>query len=103
MVWLAQLGGLNPIGSSQATVQIGSSSFNLWVGPNTQTGATVYSFVATSTMNDFKGDLMDFFNYLVQNKGVDDGLYLTSVQAGTEVAVGNNAKFTTSGFEISSS
>ena len=103
MVWLAQLGGLNPIGTSTATAQIGSSSWNLWKGTNTQTGTTVFSFVAPSTMNTFNGDLMDFFNYLVQNQGVDAGLMVTTVQAGTEVSVGSGLKFTTSSYSISSS
>lgn len=63
MVWLAQLGGLDPIGTQQSKAQIGGSSFNLWSGHNL--GATVYSFVATSQINSFNGDLMDFFNYLL--------------------------------------
>ena len=46
---------------------------------------------------------MDFFDYLVKNNGVDEGLLLTSLQAGTEVAVGSGAKFTTSKFTISGS
>jgi len=85
------------------TAQIGGSSYDLWVGPNTQTGATVFSFVAASQKNNFSGDLMDFFNYLVKNNGVDASLHLTSVQAGTEVATGNKAKFTTLKYTISSS
>ena len=103
MVWLAQLGTLNPIGTVQATAQVGGSSYKLYVGPNTSTGATVFSFVAEATTNNYSGDLMDFFNYLVKNNGVDASLYLTSIQAGTEVATGDNAKFTTSKYSISSS
>lgn len=103
MVWLAKLGTLQPIGSSQQTVQIGGSSFALWAGKNDQTGAQVFSFVADGgPIQDFTGDLMDFFSYLVQNQGVDASLYLTSVQAGTEVATGSNAKFSTSSYTISS-
>lgn len=101
MVWLATLGGLNPIGTLQSTVQIGGASYNLWSGMNGAT--TVYSFVAATTTNSFKGDLMNFFNYLKDNKGVDTTLNLSSVQAGTEVSIGNAAKFITSRFTISSS
>ncbi|MCJ1459516.1 hypothetical protein MMC28_009895 [Mycoblastus sanguinarius] len=104
MVWLAQLGGLNPIGTpGTTTAQVGNSSFKLWSGKNTQTGAEVFSFVTSGTVNSFSGDLMDFFDYLVKNNGVDEGLLLTSLQAGTEVAVGSGAKFTTSKFTISGS
>ncbi|KAL6715307.1 hypothetical protein ACLMJK_007572 [Lecanora helva] len=102
MVWLAKLGTLQPIGSSQQTVQIGGSTYDLWSGTNDQTGAMVFSFVAGSQVQDFNGDLMDFFNYLVQNNGVDPSLFLTSIQAGTEVATGDNVKFTTSKYTISS-
>ena len=102
MVWLAQLGGLDPIGSVQATAQIGGSPWDLWVGPNTQTGATVFSFVAKGAKSDYSGDLMDFMDYVVKNNGVDASLFLTSVQAGTEVATGD-AKFSTSKYTIFSS
>lgn len=102
MVWLAALGGLNPIGTAGPTVQIGSSSFVLWSGTNSQTGSQVFSFVAAKTMNTFDGDLMDFFNYLTKNNGVDAGLMLTTVQAGTEVGTGS-ATFTSSKYSIAGS
>ncbi|KAL8716432.1 MAG: hypothetical protein Q9220_000339 [cf. Caloplaca sp. 1 TL-2023] len=103
MIWLAQLGGLNPIGSPTGSpVQVAGSSWTLWKGTNTQTGTTVFSFVtAGGTKNDFNGDLMGFFDYLTQSQGVDGGLKMTSMQAGTEVSVGAGT-FTTSGFSISS-
>lgn len=103
MVWLAQLNGLNPIGSPIASsLPLASASWKLYKGQNTQTGTTVFSFVADSTMNKFDGDLMDFFGYLTKNQGVDAGLQVTSVQAGTEVSVGK-ATFTTSSYSISGS
>ncbi|KAL8821758.1 MAG: hypothetical protein Q9191_007247 [Dirinaria sp. TL-2023a] len=103
MVWLAALGGLNPIGSAGPSVQIGGQAWTLWSGPNQQTGATVFSFVAgAGQVGSYSGDLIDFFNYLVQNNGVDASLQLTSVQAGTEVASGQ-ATFTTSKFSIGAS
>lgn len=99
MVWLAAIGGLNPIGTAGPTVTIGSQSFVLWSGTNDQTKSQVFSFVATRELNSFDGDLMNFFNYLVQNNGVDAGLLLTSVQAGTEIAVGSST-FTTTKYSI---
>ena len=99
MVWLAAIGGLNPIGTAGATINIGSQSWVLWSGTNTQTQSQVFSFVATSQVNSFDGDLMDFFKYLVQNNGVDDSLLLTSVQAGTEISVGSST-FTTTKYSI---
>ncbi|KAL9576901.1 MAG: hypothetical protein Q9212_006732 [Teloschistes hypoglaucus] len=103
MVWLAQTGGLNPIGSPIASsLPFAGGSWKLYKGQNTQTGTTVFSFVADSTMNSFQGDLMDFFKYLTDKQGVDAGLKVTSVQAGAEVSVGK-ATFTTSSYTISDS
>ena len=101
MVWLAALGGLNPIGAAGPSISIGSHSWVLWSGPNQQTGAMVFSFVATEQVNSFDGDLTDFFKYLVKNNGVDGGLLLTTIQAGTEVAVGSST-FITSMYNIRS-
>lgn len=103
MVWLAQIGGLNPIGSPIASsLPFAGGSWKLYKGQNTQTGTTVFSFVADSTMNSFQGDLMDFFKYLTDKQGVDAALQVTSVQAGAEVSVGQ-ATFTTSSYTISGS
>ena len=62
---------------------------------------TVYSFIASSTVNDFSGDMMDFFDYLVSSQGYDDSQYLISAGAGTEPFTGSNAVFTTSAYSIS--
>ncbi|KAI4189770.1 MAG: hypothetical protein L6R41_001253 [Letrouitia leprolyta] len=97
MIWLAQLGGLNPISDGNPTsgIQLAGSSWKLYSGKNTNTGTTVYSFVSDGQINEFGGDLMEFFGYLVKNKGVDGGLLVTSMQAGTEVSVGQG-RFETS-------
>ncbi|KUI56554.1 Xyloglucan-specific endo-beta-1,4-glucanase A [Cytospora mali] len=101
MVWLAALGGAGPIsstGSAVATATIGDHSFKLYSGPNGDT--TVYSFVATETIESFSGDMMDFFNYLVDNEGVSDSYYITSLQAGTEPFTGSDAVFSTSAYSL---
>lgn len=109
MIWVAAFGGLHPIGwtgetgSAIAKPTIGGTAYSLYKGTNTETGTTVLSFVAASQINDFSGDLMDFMDYLVDNAGVDPALYMTSIQAGTEVANGKNAEFVTSKYTISSS
>ncbi|TFK50155.1 Xeg-Edgp [Heliocybe sulcata] len=92
MVWLDALGGAGPISSSGspiATPTIGGHSWNLYSGPNGQ--MTVYSFVTTSTITSFSGDLAQFFQYLEANEGVSSSQYLNSIQAGTEPFVGTNA------------
>lgn len=101
MVWLAALGGAGPIsstGQSVATTTIGGVSFDLWSGKNGN--MQVYSFVASSEAQSFSGDLLDFFQYLEQNQGLQSSLYLTDVQAGTEPFTGSDAEFTTSTYSV---
>ncbi|KAJ5861068.1 uncharacterized protein N7529_008378 [Penicillium soppii] len=92
MVWLAALGGAGPIsstGSPIATVTINGVSWKLYVGPNGS--MTVYSFVASSTVTSFSGDLLKFFQYLEDYQGLKSSLYLIDVQAGTEPFTGSSA------------
>jgi len=101
MVWLAALGGAGPIsstGSTVATPTIGSTSWQLYSGANGDT--TVYSFVAESEQENFSGDLMDFFTYLIENENVPNTHYLTSIGAGTEPFTGTDAVLTTSAFSV---
>lgn len=101
MVWLAAIGGAGPIsstGSPVATPSIADTTWSLYEGTNGDT--TVYSFVANSEVEDFDGDLNDFFTYLVDKEGVDDSLYITKLQAGTEPFTGNDAVFTTTEYTI---
>jgi xyloglucan-specific endo-beta-1,4-glucanase len=99
MVWLAALGGAEPIGYTNliASPNIGGVDFNLYAGPN---GWTVYSFVATSQQNNFNGNIMDFFNFLIDHEGLPSSYYLQVLQAGTEAFTGEGAEFTVSPYQI---
>lgn len=102
MIWLAAYGGAGPIsstGSAVATVTIGSASYKLYYGLNGST--KVFSFVATSTITSYSGDLKAFFTYLVNSQGVPSSYYITSLQAGTEPFTGSNVVLTTSAYSIS--
>lgn len=102
MVWLAAYGGAGPIsstGSPIATTTIAGQSWKVYSGPNGDT--TVYSFVASSTITSFSGDLKGFFTYLVNSQGLSSSLWITSLQAGTEPFTGSNAVMTTSSYTIS--
>ncbi|KAI0126783.1 concanavalin A-like lectin/glucanase domain-containing protein [Xylariales sp. AK1849] len=102
MIWLAAFGGAGPIsasGSAVATTTIGGVSYSLYSGTNGDT--TVFSFVASSTVTSFSGDMMDFFDYLTTNQGVPSSYYITSLQAGTEPFTGENAVLTTTAYSIS--
>lgn len=102
MIWLAALGGAGPIsstGSPIATVQLSGVSWKLYSGPNGN--MKVFSFVAESLQESFKGDLTDFTSYLIANQGVSGNQLLQGVGAGTEPFLGNNAVFTTSKYSVS--
>lgn len=61
---------------------------------------TVYSFVASSEVNNFNGDLKEFFDYLVQKQSFSESQYLISAGAGTEAFTGTGVTFTTSAFSL---
>ncbi|KAL2825855.1 concanavalin A-like lectin/glucanase domain-containing protein [Aspergillus pseudoustus] len=90
MIWLARYGDVQPIGSQIATVNVGGRAWELWNGWN---GAmNVYSFVAPSPLNNFSGDIKDFWNLLVNNYGFPgSSQYLINLQFGTEPFTGGTA------------
>ncbi|KAI1175110.1 family 12 glycosyl hydrolase [Nemania sp. FL0916] len=101
MIWLAALGGAGPIsatGSPVATPTIAGKSWKLYEGYN---GAMhVFSFVASSQVTNFSGDLKAFLTYLATNNGMSTSQYVTSLGAGTEPFVGSNAVLTTSAYSV---
>jgi xyloglucan-specific endo-beta-1,4-glucanase len=102
MIWLGALGGAGPIsstGSPIATPDVAGHSWNLYEGLNGE--MNVFSFVASSNIESFSGDLIEFVNYLVENQGVGGDQILQSVGAGTEPFLGSNAVFTTSSYSAS--
>lgn len=99
MIWLAAFGGIQPIGYGTpiASPTIDGVTWNLYKGPNTW---TVFSFVATSQINNFSGDIMEFFTYLIDNQGLPSNYYLQVMQAGTEPMTGSDAWFTASPYTL---
>ncbi|KAL9617830.1 MAG: hypothetical protein Q9160_007380 [Pyrenula sp. 1 TL-2023] len=101
MIWLAALGGAGPIsatGSPIATLTIDGVSWRLFKGMNGS--MTVFSFVASSQVTSFSGNLMDFFKYLSTSQGLSTSQYLQSIGAGTEPFTGSNAKLTVSAYSV---
>jgi len=99
MIWLAALGGAGPIsstGSPVATPTISGVVWKLYSGPNGST--TVFSFVASSEVTSFTGDLKLFLTYLSTYEGLSTSQYLTSIGAGTEPFTGTNAVLTTNAY-----
>ena len=101
MIWLFNpTTGKVPIGSKVRSATIGGQTFNVWAGPrgNTSTGTDpsgrpVISYVAASTINNFSGNLKDFFDDAVKSADSANGItqtfssswYLTDVFGGFEI------------------
>ncbi|KIY73277.1 glycoside hydrolase family 12 protein [Cylindrobasidium torrendii FP15055 ss-10] len=99
MIWLAKLGGIQPVGSRIASnVQVAGYNWEIWRGPNTNW--QVISFFTTDLIKNFQVDLTDFFDYLIANQSVSSSQYLQSIQAGTEPFTGS-ANLVTSQYSVS--
>lgn len=66
MIWLGKYGSIQPIGSQIATATVGGTTWAVWYGGSTQ---QTYSFVASSQLTSWSGEIMDFFDYLTSNHG----------------------------------
>ena len=86
MIWLYRSGGAGPLGSYQGTVWIAGTSWDLYRG---NIGWNVFSFVRRSNTTSATLHLQDFLGHLVGRGWMSSSKYLSSVQAGTEVFVGN--------------
>ncbi|KAI9998789.1 hypothetical protein PInf_003380 [Phytophthora infestans] len=97
MIWLAAIGGAGPIsstGKALATTTIAGTEWSVYSGPNGQ--MMVYSFVASKQVENFEGDLMEFFNYLVKSHSFKTSQYLIKVECGTEPFIGKDVTMTVS-------
>ncbi|SPO01695.1 related to endoglucanase I precursor [Cephalotrichum gorgonifer] len=104
MIWLHRYGGIWPIttsstGSPIETVTIGGHNWDLYFGYNGD--MQVYSFLPSgdNPINNFSGDVKDYFNYLTRNHQFPETTqYMLIYQVGTEAFTGGPAKFTVSEF-----
>ncbi len=97
MIWLYTAGLLSPNGTLvPGAITLGGTSWDLWEGQATSNPFLTDTFVRTTNTNSSVLNISDFLNYLVSNRGLDSSKYLTSVQAGTEVAVGSGELDTSS-------
>jgi xyloglucan-specific endo-beta-1,4-glucanase len=105
MIWLASLGGAFPMSYTSdaiATLTIAGISFHLYKGPRGGHGASaIFTFVADSDQPSHSGDLLNFFQYLVDNAGVSSSLYLQSNGAGIEAFTGSSVVFRTTTYSMS--
>jgi xyloglucan-specific endo-beta-1,4-glucanase len=61
---LAKYGPAQPIGSVLETATVGGRTWQLWGGGSSS--QYTYSFVASSPVTSFSGDIKPFFTYLAQ-------------------------------------
>jgi xyloglucan-specific endo-beta-1,4-glucanase len=93
MVWLYHSGGAGPVGTRKATVKIDGASWDLYEG---NIGWNVFSFVRTKNTTSAKLNLKDFFQNLISTGSLSSSKYLSSIEAGTEIFIGNGQLNTTS-------
>ncbi len=96
MIWLYQAGAVGPIGTRQATANIGGTNWDLYRG---QGGASweVFSYVRSSNTTTQVLDLTDFTDDLIARSWMQSTKYLVSVEAGPEVS-GGSGELDTRGF-----
>ncbi|ETN02677.1 hypothetical protein PPTG_16275 [Phytophthora nicotianae INRA-310] len=90
MVWPAALGGALPLSTSGKpikTTNIGDVDFTLYQGMNGN--MTVLSYVPDKMITNFSTDLKKFFDELPKSYAIARTQYLTHVQGGAEILVGN--------------
>ena len=85
MVWLYRSGGAGPVGTKQATVTIGGTTWDLYQG---NIGWNVFSFVRTSNTTSATLNLTDFTDTLVGRGVLQNTKYLSSVESGAEIFTG---------------
>ena len=85
MVWLYRSGGAGPVGTKQATVTIGGTTWDLYQG---NIGWNVFSFVRTSNTTSATLNLTDFTDNLVGRGVLQNTKYLSSVESGAEIFTG---------------
>jgi xyloglucan-specific endo-beta-1,4-glucanase len=97
LIWLGSY-GMQPSGSKFGTVNLGHVTFDVYTDEILK--VKTHFFVARSPQTDFTGDLLDFFNYCVDNLGIDKDYNVYNVQGGTKVYQGLQATFSSSRFSL---
>jgi len=88
MIWLYYSGGAAPIGNTATTLTVGDSTYDLHVGTITW---NVFSFVRTSTTESASFDIKDFTDALINLGYMENTKYLSSVESGTEIFIGDGS------------
>jgi hypothetical protein len=82
MIWFNRQGPIQPIGSAVGNTTIAGRSWQVWRGSNGSNN--VISYVASSTINSWSFNVLDFINDVRARGAITSSWYLTSIQAGFE-------------------
>nr|7P1Z_A Chain A, Glycoside hydrolase [Aspergillus cervinus]7P1Z_B Chain B, Glycoside hydrolase [Aspergillus cervinus]7P1Z_C Chain C, Glycoside hydrolase [Aspergillus cervinus] len=100
MIWLGRYGSIQPIGSQIATATIAGYTWEVWYGGSSS--QWTYSYVASSPITSFSGDIIDFFHDMTNNHGFPaSSQYLIDLQFGTEPFTGGPTTLTVSSWSAS--
>ncbi|KAJ6094135.1 endoglucanase-1 [Penicillium canescens] len=100
MIWLARYGNVQPIGSKIATATVQGKTWELWYGANGS--QKTYSFVASSPIASWSGDIKGLFDYLTAHEQFPaSSQNLITMQFGTEPFTGGKSTFTVSNWSAS--
>lgn len=58
----------------------------------------MYSFLPSSTITSFSGDVNTFLKYLTSEQSLPSSQYLTTLEAGSEATSGSDVTFKTSAY-----
>jgi hypothetical protein len=85
MIWPYQPAGARPAGSLKATATIGGVTYGVWSGGTGANGKPYIAYVAQQPKTDLVFELLDFIKDATARGVVQNGWYLTNVQAGFEI------------------
>ncbi|KAI1827841.1 glycoside hydrolase family 12 protein [Xylaria intraflava] len=104
MLWIRNWGDQVPIGYASgpvAKLNLFGSSWSLYEGRNPGSGVTVRSMLADQNYDgEFRGDLKDWLDAMVQRGYVSAGDYVTAGNAGTEIFYGKAVMHATVALDI---
>jgi hypothetical protein len=96
MIWLNQLGPVHPAGSlAVSDVTLGGRSYNVWLGGRRGRKTISYTMISPATSVS-RLNLQPLVADAVRRGWIEDGWYLTDVEAGFEIWQGGEGLATTS-------
>lgn len=102
MLWVNKTGAVGPLGTSQGTVTLGGSTWNVYKGNNTAND--VFSFVRTSNSSSGTVNILPILKWIKDTKGWFGNVTIGDLQFGFEITSSSGGlNFTTNSESVSSS